>query len=67
MGGGLDGGLVGMMAEFVPAAAIWEVSKRTSVEMGYYLLGDHSGFLLGTVVSLGSLKVNTILAIEALS
>jgi len=56
-----------MMAKFVPAAAIWEVSKRTSEEMWKYLLGDHLGFLLGTVVSLGSLRESAIFAIGALS
>ena len=56
-----------MMAKFVPAAAIWEINERTSEEMGKYLLGDHLGFLLGTVISLGSLRESAIFAIEALS
>ena len=52
----MNGVLVHMMAKFVPAAAIWEVSKRTSAEMGKYLLGDHLEFLLGTGISLGKFE-----------
>jgi hypothetical protein len=65
--GGLDRGLVAVMAELVPAAAVWQVSERMSEKRAQYLLEDHLGFLLGTGVRVFLRGwVSTIFAIEAL-